>query len=99
MFHDIPEWETVLDSELTDIIPVNDNVFHLMIGKNSHIYCCMPWENIYVWANCVADRHLPFSDSPGGRYATVNYCLSGCCEVCLPGDTYIYIENTDMRVN
>ena len=92
MFHDIPEWETILGSELTDIIPVNDNVFHLMIGKNSHIYRCMLWENIYVWANCVADRHLPFCDSPEGRYATVNYCLSGRCEVCLPGDTYIYME-------
>lgn len=92
MYQDIPEWEAVLGTVTTSVSPVNSDVVHLTIGKNSHIFRCSPWKNIYVWANCVADRHLPFCESPGRRYATVNYCLTGRCEVCLPDDTYIYME-------
>ena len=92
MPRDIPEWEAVLNAEIKDITPLNDAVTHLSIGKNSHIYRCMLWENFYIWANRIGDRHLPFGESPGYRYATINYCLSGRCEVYLSHDTYIYME-------
>ena len=76
------------------ISPLSECVSYIMIkGTNSQMFLCRPWENILLWANKVEDRHLPYGDTKfEGHYASLNYCISGRCEICLPDDTYIYME-------
>lgn len=76
------------------IYPLNDCVTRISIkNTNSRMYLCSPWENILLWANKVEDRYLPYGDAEyEGHYASLNYCIGGRCEVCLPDNTYIYME-------
>lgn len=46
-----------------------------------------------MWANRVADRYLPAGGTEyKNHFASVNYCISGRCEVCLPDNSYVYME-------
>lgn len=74
--------------------PLNDCVTRITIkNTNSQMFLCGPWENILLWANKVEDRYLPYGDAEyEGRYTSLNYCIGGRCEVCLPDNTYIYME-------
>lgn len=69
----------------------NDEVIQLAIGAGSFIYRCEPWKGVYLWLNQIKDRSLP-AETTTIRYVTINYCLSGRCEVRLPDDTYIYMK-------
>ena len=69
----------------------NDEVIQLAIGTGSFIYRCEPWNGVYLWLNQIKDRILP-AETTAIRYVTINYCLSGRCEVRLPDDTYIYMK-------
>lgn len=73
---------------------LSDSVSAIEIkNTNSRMFLCRPWEGILLWANKVNDRHLPYGDTEyRNRFASMNYCISGRCEVCLPDDTYIYME-------
>lgn len=87
-------WDTVFSPAMYQISPLNDCVSCIMIkDTNSRMFFCSPWENILLWANKVEDRYLPYGDTEPGRcYVSLNYCISGRCEVCLPNNTYIYME-------
>ena len=61
----------------------NDEVIQLAIGTGSFIYRCEPWNGAYLWLNQIKDRILP-AETTAIRYVTINYCLSGRCEVRLP---------------
>ena len=74
--------------------PLSECVSHIVIkNTNSQMFLCNPWESILLWANKVEDRYLPYGDTEFKRhFASLNYCISGRCEVCLPDNTYIYME-------
>lgn len=60
---------------------------------NSRMFVCCPWNGLLLWANKIEDKHLPYiSVENGHHYVTLNYCIGGRCEVCLPDNTYIYME-------
>ncbi|MCM1496245.1 MAG: helix-turn-helix transcriptional regulator [Bacteroides sp.] len=86
--------EEAFSSAMYQMSPLSGCVSHIRIkDTNSRMFFCSPWENILLWANRVEDRHLPYSGIEfGGHYASLNYCISGRCEVCLPDNTYIYME-------
>ena len=73
---------------------LSECVSHIVIrDTNSQMFLCSPWESILLWANKVEDRHMPYGDAGfEAHYASLNYCISGRCEVCLPDNTYIYME-------
>lgn len=57
------------------------------------MFLCSPWDGILLWSNKVEDKYLPYVNLWDKRhYASLNYCISGRCEVCLPDGTYIYME-------
>ena len=85
-------WESVLDGAFARSEAVSGGVIHSTIGESSHVYRCEPWEGIFLWANMVSDRHLPFAQKVSWRYATLNYCIRGRCEVGLPDHTFIYMN-------
>lgn len=86
--------EEALHSAMYQISPLSGCVSRVTIrDTNSQMFLCSPWENILLWANEVEDRYLPYGDTKfDSRYASLNYCISGRCEVCLPDSTYIYME-------
>lgn len=59
---------------------------------NSKIYFCRPWEGVFLWANSISEQHIPYRAIPDHQFVTINYCLSGRCEVGLPDDRYIYMN-------
>lgn len=86
--------ETAFDHAIYQMSPISDCISGIAIkNTNSRIFLCSPWDGILLWANQVEDKHLPNSDTGmKNHYASLNYCISGRCEVCLPDDTYIYME-------
>lgn len=74
--------------------PLSECVSHIAIkDTKSRIFLCGPWESILLWANKVEDRYLSYGDTKfESHYASLNYCISGRCEVCLPDNTYTYME-------
>lgn len=74
--------------------PLSDSVSCVAINDaNSRMFVCRPWKGILLWANKVEDKHLPYIGVESGHhYASLNYCIGGRCEVCLPDNTYIYME-------
>lgn len=76
------------------VTPLSDSVSRIAIkNTNSRLFLCRPWEGILLWANAVNDRYLPYGDTGNTSHlAALNYCISGRCEVCLPDNTYIYME-------
>lgn len=83
-----------LSPSMYRITPLSDSVSRVAIkNTGSRMFLCTPWEGILLWANKVENRYLPYGDTEfGGHFASLNYCISGRCEVCLPDDTYIYME-------
>lgn len=94
MQENISGLEEAFHSAMYQISPLSGCVSHVTIkDTNSRMFLCSPWESILLWANRVEDRHLPYGDTKLERhYATLNYCISGRCEVCLSDDIYIYME-------
>ena len=86
--------EDVFRPDLYRMSPLGECVLHIAIkNTNSQMFLCSPWENILLWANKVADRYLPYSGTKfKSHYASLNYCISGRCEICRPDNTYIYME-------
>ncbi len=89
----VQETENAFSNAMYKISSLNKCVSHIKIkNTNSSIFLCRPWENIFLWANLVSDKHLPNDGSKiTGHFASLNYCISGRCEVRLPDDTYIYM--------
>ncbi len=86
--------EEAFSLAMYQMFPLSECVSHIDIkNTNSRIFLCSPWENILLWANKVEDRYLPYGGTESeSHYASMNYCISGRCEVCLPDNTYIYME-------
>lgn len=58
----------------------------------SKIDLCMPWEGVFLWVNRICEQHIPYHAITHHQFVTINYCLSGHCEVSLPDDRYIYMN-------
>ena len=87
----LKNWETALGMRLVNNAADHACVKQISVGNCSFIYRCEPWSGVYLWFNQVRDRTLQ-SGAADFRFVTVNYCLSGRCEVALSDDTYIYME-------
>ncbi|MCM1499176.1 MAG: AraC family transcriptional regulator [Clostridium sp.] len=94
MPENVSELAEVFHSAMYQMSPLSECVSHVTIkNTNSQMFLCSPWEGILLWANRVLDKHLPHSDEGiKSHYASLNYCISGRCEVCLPDNHYIYME-------
>ena len=86
--------EDVFSITMYQMSPLSEYVSQIMIkNTNSQMFFCNPWESILLWANEVEDRYLPYGDTEfQNHFASLNYCISGRCEVCLPDNTYIYMK-------
>lgn len=74
--------------------PLGDCVLCVTIlDSSSRMYLCEPWDGLWVWANQVNDRHLPYIDTGmQAHFAGLNICISGRCEVCPLDSAYVYME-------
>ncbi|MBR1931227.1 MAG: helix-turn-helix transcriptional regulator [Lachnospiraceae bacterium] len=77
-----------------DGFSLGERVVHITLGNHarSHMYICEPWKGMYLWANQIADIHLPYEGVLDGQLVTLNYCIDGRCEVEMPEHSYIYME-------
>ncbi|MCM1542403.1 MAG: AraC family transcriptional regulator [Blautia sp.] len=94
MPENISRLEEAFRSALYQMSPLSECVSLITVrNADSRMFLCRPWKDILLWANKVGDRHLPYGGAEMGNYfASLNYCISGRCEVCLPDETYIYME-------
>ena len=92
MNEELQIWQDALGAAFTASEDITEAVTHSLIGESSHIYRCEPWDGVFLWANVISDRHLPFGQKVPWRFATLNYCISGRCEVGLPDHTFIYMN-------
>lgn len=90
----VSDLENSLSLDMYRMTPLSESVSCISIkNTNSRMFLCRPWEGILLWANKVDDRHLPFGATEfKNHFASLNYCISGRCEVCLPDNTYIYMK-------
>ena len=91
------DWNALIGGVSEGQVPSGDSMHCFTVGEQgsrpkSKLYFCVPWPGVYLWANQIGDRYLPYDGSVQRHFATLNYCLSGRCEVCLPDGTYIYME-------
>ena len=91
------DWTDFINSFAADGAFRQEGIVCFALGEDadapkSRLFFCTPWAGVYLWANRIADRHLPYSPALQSRFVTINYCLAGRCEVRLPDDTYIYMK-------
>lgn len=68
--------------------------FVITVGeRDSRNYVCRLGEGVIVWANeiHVSDLDLSGQGAVPGDMAVINLCLTGRCEIGLPGGNYVYM--------
>lgn len=86
---DTPPWG-MADAPIRE----NDSVLPVPLSDcGSRMFYCTPWNGVHLWANLIRDEYLPYVEGSSHRSRIIiNFCISGRCEVELPGENYIYME-------